>query len=152
METFGNIGSEDGGYISVTNDGPELISTNYWTSSEAKAGVCYFSVNAGCVRLLLPSTISSGLDDDVLDGTQYVIITRGRFEGRDGYEVLFEDGSNSPFVIRVLANQWDRPIPAFESGRTDLGFDIYRDGKRIRQLTARFRAVATLPYWQPWGS
>ena len=137
--------------IMISNDGRLIESTNYWSSIYAKNGKVYFSVNAGCIRLLLPDTTPPFIGDDVLDGTRYIIVTRGMIWGKDAYEVLFEDGSDNPFVINTLANQWDRLIPVAESGRTGIGFDVYQNGQRIREMTARFRAVASLPYLKPWG-
>jgi hypothetical protein len=143
-----NEGIEDG--IVVSNNGKLIESTNYWQSSYAKNGVYYFTINAGCIRLLVPSSPATPFGDDVLKGTQYVIITRGQYQGRDAYEILFEDGSDSPFVIFTGANQWERAIPKSEAGRTDLGFDVYKNGQRVREMTARFRAVAHLPCLKPW--
>jgi hypothetical protein len=136
--------------IMISNDGRLIESTNYWSSIYAKNGKVYFSVNAGCIRLLLPDTTPAFIGDDVLDSTQYVIVSRGTIHGVDGYEVLFEDGSDNPFVIHTLANQWDRLLPAAESGRTGIGFDVYKNGQRIREMTAKFRAVSSLPYLKPW--
>ena len=137
-------------YLMISNNGKLIESTNYWTSDYARNGKCYFSVNAGCVRLLLPGPSFFPSDDDVLAATEYVIISRGAFLGRDGYEVLFEDNSATPYVIHTLANQWDRAIPVAESGRTDVGFDVYTNGHLVQEITARFRSVNRLPYLKPW--
>ncbi len=140
------------GFIQIENNEKLIVSTNYWTSRYSQNGIYYFSVNAGCVRLLLPNKDTSGekLDDTVLNATQYVIISRGTYRGGDGYEVLFEDGTAEPFVVFTGADQWDRAIPINESGRTDLAFHIYRNGQLIRQLACRFRAVPRLPYLKEW--
>jgi hypothetical protein len=136
--------------IVVENEGALITSTNYWTSTYAQAGEFFFSVNAGCIRLLIPDGLSPPLGDDVLDSARYVIVTRGMFHGQDGYEVLFEDNSARPFAIHTLANQWDRLIPRSDAGRTNLLFHVYRDGHLVRKMTARFRVVSHLPYLRPW--
>lgn len=137
-------------YLHVVNDGQLIVSTNYWTSDYALNGVLFFSVNEGCVRLLLPNTVSQVLGDDVLTAATYVIISRGMLFGKEGYEVLFEDGSDSPFAIHTLVNQWDRVIPVVESGRTDIKFAVYSQGLLVRTMAARFRVVRRLPYLKPW--
>jgi hypothetical protein len=145
--------SASGGYIFISNHGKLIESTNYWTSSYAQNGKVYFSVNAGCVRLLLPDSFS--IDDDVLVGTKYIIISRGTLRGKDAYEVLFEDRSHNPFAIHTLVNQWDRLIAETEDGRSDIAFQVYQQGangtpKLIKQWSARFRVVGRLPYLRPW--
>ena len=71
------------GFIQIENNEKLIVSTNYWTSRDSQNGIYYFSVNAGCVRLLLPNKDTSGekLDDTVLNATQYVIISRGTYRG-----------------------------------------------------------------------
>ena len=113
-------------------------------------GYCRFSVNAGCIRLLLPEKTLFSLEDDVLDGARYVIVTRGMYHGQDAYEVLFEDNSASPFAIHTLANQWDRLIPQSESGRKGIPFHVYRNGSLVRKMAARFRTAPRLPCLRPW--
>lgn len=137
-------------FISVANDGPIVKATNYWESTYAKTGHCFFSINAGCIRLLLSGKETPPLDDDILTTTQYVIVTRGMYHGQDGYEVLFEDNSSSPFAIHTLANQWDRLLPRSDSGRTGIPFHIYGNGGLLWKTTARFRMAPRLPYLRPW--
>jgi hypothetical protein len=129
----------------VENDGSLIVSTDYWTSTFAERGLVFFSVNAGCVRVLLPKTFGLA---DVLSTT--VIISRGKYRGQDAYEVLFDDGSEEPFVILTGVEQWDRLLPASDSGRSDIGFHIYKQGRRIEETVACFRVVDRLPYMKPW--
>ncbi len=140
--------------IHIRNNGQMIDATNYWTSSLARSDKVFFSVNERCVRLLLPA--SEFLDDGVFAKTQYVIISRGIIRGMDAYEVLFEDGSNTPFAIHTLATQWDRLIAKTDDGRTDICFHVYHqasDGqpKLLKQWAARFRVVGHLPHLRPWA-
>ena len=136
----------------VENNENLIVSTNYWNSGLSRGGIYFFSVNAGCVRMLMPTTEPAGdkLDDSVFETTQYVIISRGIYMGLDAYEVLFEDGSSNPFAIHAAASQWDRLIPAAESGRTDLAFQVYRNGKMIRHFACKYRFVPSLPFMKEW--
>jgi len=49
-------------------------------------------------------------------GAQYVIISKGEFEGRAALELFFEDGSDAPFVVHMLLEQSDRLLPEAEQG------------------------------------
>ena len=40
--------------LKIENNGPEIISPNYWDSDYAKKGYVYLSVNAGAFRLRGP--------------------------------------------------------------------------------------------------
>lgn len=45
------------------NDGPEIVTANYWQSEYARAGNLYISCNAGCVRVLVPP-VHRGMVDE----------------------------------------------------------------------------------------
>lgn len=137
-------------FIHIENDGQMITDTNYWDSDYARNGIWYFSVNAGCVRCLLPPGVWSSFEKSVVKTTDYVVISRGVYRGQDGYEILFEDHSSSPYVVETGANQWERAIPTFESGRTGIAFHIYDNGLLVGKLHAKFRAVAILPFLRPW--
>ena len=40
--------------ITIENNGPGILSTNYWGTPHAEKGYCYLSINAGAFRLLGP--------------------------------------------------------------------------------------------------
>lgn len=154
----------DSSHILIVNDPKNLQrvkETNYWETGLAEAGLFYFSVNAGCIRMLLPQrqggrhypgSASEGLDDSVFNSTKYVIVSRGQLSGRDAYEVLFEDETQTPFSLQTSTDQWDRLIPANESGRI-LPFHVYRRGcKLLREFEGRFRHVELLPCLKLWDS
>lgn len=44
-------------------------------------------------------------------GAEYVIISKVSTYGRDALELVFEDGSDAPFVIHMLSEQCDRLPP-----------------------------------------
>lgn len=141
--------------IIIENDGPTIVSSNFWESSAARAGKVFLSTNAGAFRLLCPKRIDSvGTLGDLLrevKGAQYVIVSRGHFEGPDGMELLWEDGSDNPFCIHLNRNSLDRvPEPA-DAGRTDLTLAIWADGPTLmRSFACRYRQVDRLPALNPW--
>ncbi len=40
--------------VSITNDGPGVLETTYWSTEHARKGLLWVSVNAGAVRVLVP--------------------------------------------------------------------------------------------------
>lgn len=95
--------------IKVENDGQRIASTNYWDTPNAKAGYAYMSINAGAYRLLIPPSQEEWVKDMVT--ASEVVITRGPWMAqgkRDAYELLFDDHSDSPFALHMVAEQWER--------------------------------------------
>lgn len=132
----------------IRNDGPLIRETNYWSTPHAQRGMFYVSINAGAFRLLVPPS-QQGTLADIRTG-QYVIVTRGSWNGRDALELLFEDGSDSPFVLHVLAAQVDRMPARTDEGRTDLRCLIYTKTGLALDLPARYRRATRLPDLRPW--
>lgn len=136
--------------IEIVNDGPRIISTTYWQTDHARRGLFYVSVNAGAFRLLAPE-IQAAEVPDMCRGAQYVVVTRGRFAGRDALEIVFEDGSRTPYSLHVDARQVDRLPAASDEGRTDLRFLVYVQPDALAcELPARYRRVDRLPHLKPW--
>ncbi len=53
--------------ISIANNGQQLVSTNDWETTSAKEGLCYLSLNADGLRLLVPNA-SLGLLPEMRTG------------------------------------------------------------------------------------
>lgn len=116
----------------------------------ARAGKVFLSTNAGAFRLLIPKA----LEDEVreMKTATRVIVSRGPWPDAgqsDAVELLFEDGTDSPYVIHLGATSLNR-LPANEDdGRDDLLFSawIWRsDGpRRALGLPASYRRVGRLP-------
>jgi hypothetical protein len=83
---------------------------------------------------------------------KYIIISRGPWTGKGGreaLELLFEDESDSPFCLHLVAEQCDRLIPDYQQGG---GFDIIvltRGGEKLR-LPGKYRVVDSVPCLEPW--
>lgn len=139
--------------ITVQNKGQEVVSSNYWQSEYDRAGAVFLSVNAGAIRLLLPHG-AIGKEIEELQKVSEVIVSRGPWteQGRDtAIEILFEDGSDSPFVIHLGVEQVDRLIPASESGK-DLVFTVWKQGPVcVAKYPGLFRAVSRIPCMKKWG-
>lgn len=94
--------------IAVSNDGAKIVETNFFESEYAKSGKPFCSCNAGCIRVLVPS-LQRGMIEEVRSA-KYVILSRGPWpEMRlpDAVEMLFEDGSGSPFVLHLSPQSFD---------------------------------------------
>lgn len=135
----------------IDNDGPLITGTDYFASDVArKLSAVYVSINAACVRLLVP-------DPAMVDaaGANYVIISRGK-SPRDGWrdmlELLWEDGSDTPYIADVGAESVDRMPAAKDDGRTDLRCIGYGPTLAVLwDLPARYRHVKRLPCRKPWS-
>ena len=80
---------------------------------------------------------------------QYVIVSKGKWEGRDALELLFEDGSEAPYSIHLVTEQTDRIIPDHQHGER-FAFAIWAKEGLVKSLTGKYRVVDTLPCLEPW--
>lgn len=101
--------------FSVANNGPELVSTDYWETFQAQRGDCYLSGNAGVLRLLVPSAQDAMLQE-MQKGTR-VTIERSILNPGRAFDIVFEDGTPSPFYLSLGHQQKDRKLTP---GRTRL--------------------------------
>ena len=138
------------GVITIGNQGQRITSTNYWDSDHARAGYLYLSWNAGAARLLLPDSQKPMIRE--MKTGRFVIISRGPWAdqgGREALELLFEDGSDTPFSMHLVAEQCDRLIPDTEQGGGFVVTVWSRGGEKLR-LPGKYRRVDSLPCLQPW--
>lgn len=100
--------------IEIRNDGPAIAGTNYWQTEHANVGLCYLTANAGVWRLLVPEA-AEGLLDEMRTGKHATI--EPSIQAPGCWDVVFEDGTDSPFSIAVDRRQVDRKM---EPGRCQL--------------------------------
>ncbi|GAB1149852.1 hypothetical protein [Shewanella algae] len=135
--------------ISIINNGQAVASTDFWDCDHAKKGFFFLSWNAGAARLLIPDAQTAAISD--MTAAREVIISRGRLADLDALELLFEDDSDSPYAINLLASMADRVIPSADQGG---GFVVTlwtRTGQK-GSIVGRYREVGELPCLQPWES
>ena len=84
--------------IEIANQGALIASTNYWQTEHANAGLCYLSGNAGAWRLLVPEA-AQGLLAEMRTGLTASIEPSLHLTGN--WDVVFEDGSDSPFSVSL---------------------------------------------------
>ncbi len=134
----------------IINKGQALVSTNYWMSEHARAGYCYLTWNAGAARLLVPDAVKHVLRE--MKGANEVLISRGPWldhGGREAIELLWEDGSDEPFCLHLVAEQCDRLISDRHQG-DGITMIVYTDSGEKGRWPARYRRVAEIPWLQPW--
>ncbi|HFO5600960.1 TPA: hypothetical protein ACHJ73_005444, partial [Escherichia coli] len=81
---------------------------------------------------------------------EYVIISKGTLYGRDALELVFEDGSDAPFVIHMLSEQYDRLLPENNQGGGFVVTVWTRGGNQFR-YPGKYRVVENLPDVSPWS-
>ena len=136
--------------LTIQNQGKAIVQTNFFDMEQARKGFFYLSWNAGAGRLLVPD-VHIGLIPDMVVA-QYVIVSRGpwRAQGnRDALELVFEDGSDAPFSLQLMAEQTDRLLPDDSQGG---GFDVIVQTRQGPQATrpGRYRVVPEIPCMEPW--
>lgn len=141
--------------LTIGNNSQEITSTNYWESMYNAEGFFYISINAGCVRLLVPErySIDTQFFDDTLSAKQIVLSMLKKYlqeEKRHSVELMFDDHSENPYCIHVAPNQIDRLLLPEDNNKV-MRFIAYAKGLRIIQDTrCGFRFVNKLPCLLPW--
>lgn len=136
----------------IENDGPHIVSTNYWNSALCENGGCFLSWNGGEARLLIPPALMQYVPE-IRSATQ-VIVSGGPWDDMGGcfaYELLFEDNSDNPFCIHIAADQQsDRRLLKTDHGRA-FGLSAWTEEGRLFSLPARYRSVTKIPCLSPWN-
>jgi len=138
-------------FIVMGNKGQAIASTNYFDSEHASRGFFYLSWNAGAGRLLVPDSQKRTVME--MRSAKYVIVSSGPWIEQGGvsaHELLFEDNSETPFVIIIPSSQCDRLLPATDEGARFYISVWTRGGQQLR-LPGRYRRVASLPCMDAWG-
>lgn len=142
-------------FIEIQNDGPEIVSTNYWASEHAARGLFYMSINAGVFRLLVPDAQVQEIGECTT--AREVIISRGPWPqaGKsDALEILFEDDSESPYVIHLTSEQVDRmPLNTDQDHKGQQPrwkFSAWTRNVKVLELPCRYRVIKKLPYLKRW--
>ena len=136
--------------ITIQNAGQRLVATNYWDSEPAREGFFFLSWNAGAARLLVPDSQKQVVRE--MKTARYVIISRGPWVEngrRDALELLFEDESEAPFCLHLVAEQADRMLPEEDQGGGFVVTVWTRGGEKLR-LPGKYRQVDAIPCLEPW--
>lgn len=119
--------------IEIRNAGQQLAGTNYWTLPHAARGLCYLTANAGALRLLVPDAAPGYLAE--MRTAKRVLIEDSMSAPGQCYDLVFDDGTASPFCVALDRRQCDRPLTA---GR-DVPLLVYTPAGLQLQLLAEIR-------------
>jgi hypothetical protein len=140
--------------LSVENHGPLIVATNYWDSELARAGKLFVSINAGTIRILLPAALYGVLSD--MRAARECTLSRGRWPAerrKEAVEILFDDGSDSPFALHLTPESFDLLPAEPKPGREwVLAVWTLKDGQPHKSLEriCHWRRVAKIPYLKAW--
>lgn len=143
----------------ITNDGPLVTRTNFWSTEMARAGKFYLSTNAGAFRLLVPQQHLGVVRD--MRTAREVVVSRGpmTLQGvtlSDALELLFDDHTNDPFSLHLSPGQVDR-MPLDTDSAEEWTCTVWTHlvderGRQALTKPAYYRRVRRLPdlrSWQP---
>ncbi len=144
--------------IVVENNGAEIASTDFFKSELARGGYIYVTVNAGCLRLLIPAAADKKkFSIKEMKTGKVALVSRGLMQSRDGsrdvFEILFEDYTDNPFVIFFGVEQIDiapggEDVPG-EPPKWKLA--VYTERGKEFEIPARFRKVTSIPFLKEWA-
>lgn len=137
--------------LEIKSNGPDIVSSNYWDTAEARAGKLIVSCNAGAFRVLVPLS-QEGFLRDMATAVQCVV-SRGPWPDRglpDGFEILFDDSTIGPFALHLSPESFDR-LPTAENVGDKWILSVWTRGpvKRLERPCA-YRIVSEIPWLKPW--
>lgn len=133
------------GLLIIENDGGDITETNYFDSPMGRAGMFYMSANAGVARLLIPDAEVHQLSE--MKTGKLCVLTSGVYQGQSSVEVMFDDGSNTPFVLYLSTDQCDFRVSG-DRARTTL--TAWTRSGKVGEWPAHQRVGKHLPNLKPW--
>lgn len=140
--------------ITVSNNGPDVVDSNFWDSEMARAGKFFFSCNAGTIRMLVPQ--SQVLAVTEWETAEYVILSRGPWPAAgtpEGIEILFEDHCDPVYAMHLTAASFDKlPGPPEPGDSWSLSAWVWYEGTAymVLAMDVRWRRVERIPWLKPW--
>lgn len=131
--------------LQITSDGGDILYTNYFDSLQARAGLIFVSWNAYTARVLVPDAHLWMISE--LHSVAECIISRGKMDGNDALELMFEDSTDSPFAIFMGMHQTDRII---RNDCTPFTVAVWTRVGKVAQWPGYYRVVTELPFLEPW--
>lgn len=132
--------------IKCINNGPELVSTNYWDSHQGE-NYFAFTVNTGVLRLLVPKNAECEIPD-MIKGCDYVVVSTipNPEDGKLSIGFLFEDHSDDPYTLHLGADAALGFFPRADRTRIERSISLWVDGPRkVATFRAYTREVPKLP-------
>ena len=140
--------------ITISNHGPLIASTNYWSLAMEEAGKIFVSVNAGAVRVLVPRAHRRIIED--MRAAKHAVLSRGPWPQMglaDAVEILFDDGTDDPFALHLSPESFDL-LPAAPDAGKEWVVSVWdlKKGKPHKAVERRcyWRRVPQIPWLKPW--
>jgi hypothetical protein len=144
------------GQLIVQNHKSEIEYTNYWDSSYARKGILYITLNAGTCRMLVPDNKIGIIKE--FETAREAIVSRGpssKFGRSDMLEILFEDDTDTPYMLHTGTEQWDRVPTADDQHRVGelprWNFSVWTRKGKVFEFPSRYRLANQVPYMKSWG-
>jgi hypothetical protein len=140
-------------FLKIENDGPNIVACNFWDLPEAR-GKVLVSCHAGTFRVLWPRDRYRELPG--LQMAKDCVISRGPWEAAglaDAFEVLFDDGSSSPFALH-LAKESFVPVPRRADANREWSLSVWTAGadgvpRCVLRRSCWYRLSRRLPDLRP---
>lgn len=139
------------GGLEFSNDGKDLIASNYWEDNLSKKGLFFLSTNAGAFRLLTPE-ISEDSIAEMKTGKYCIISIAPSYFTVHRYviELLFEDHTQTPFYLTFKSNQMGPLFPCKEEDGKWFVLSVWTKGcKKVLEMNAYLRFVDKIPCLKP---
>lgn len=139
--------------IVTSNHGPLITSSTFFGSEYDRAGNLHVSCNAGAIRILVPSFHRHIVQEM---RTPHVVCSRGpwpEMKTAEAVELLFDDGSDSPFCLHLTAESFDLLPAEPEPGQQwVLSAWLAKDGIPVKAIErpCYWRRVPKIPWLKPW--
>lgn len=140
--------------IVIVNHGSLIVSSTFWGSEHEKAGKFFVSVNAGAIRVLVPASKRSTIEE--CRSSQYVVLSRGPWPEAglpEAVELLFEDGTDEPFSLHLSPESFDF-LPAEPPADREWVVSLWDMKKgtphKALERMCHWRRVEVIPWLEPW--
>lgn len=137
--------------IHVANDGQDIEGSTFWDTLYACRGYFFLTFNQGAARLLIPDNRISDVEE--MKTGKLVIISQGPWaqsKRKLMNEILFDDGTETPYSIHFGMEQTDRKLPATDHGR-DVPFSAWgRNAVKLFERPGKIRLNKKIPCLEAW--
>jgi len=134
--------------ITISNNSQEIVACNFWDYPLHVSGV---SVNAGCIRLLIPEAHECHIPE-MLRECAHVVVSTIKKPALDRFsmEILFEDFSDTPYSLQIQGGAVIGFFPLPDAELIERKLTIWVKGpKKVATLKAYNREVPRLPWLKP---
>ena len=119
------------GFITINNNKCKIVSTNFYELDHSNSKF-YFSINAGCIRILVPRQHMREFIKEVKLVDEFVL-ERKKNGNSYQFTLLLEDHSDNPYQIFCDEKSFDVvPDESFTKIPVPLLIYISKDGKLMR--------------------